>query len=50
MKVKELIDKLTQCNPDAEVLAEEKITGDEMSFDYIMGCYTHKETIVFYQR
>lgn len=50
MKIKDFKAILDKCDDDAEILVEEKITGEEYGFDYMMGCYikSEKNTIVLY--
>lgn len=50
MTVKELIEVLADIDENAEILAEEKITGDEFPFEELMSYYYNNDTIVFYQR
>ena len=48
MTVAELKKKLECLDGNAEVLVEEKISGDEFSFETMGGMYVRKGNIVFY--
>ena len=48
MTVGELKKKLEVLNDNAEVLIEEKISGDEFSFEIMAGMYERKGNLVIY--
>lgn len=48
MTVAELKKKLEGLNDNAEVLIEEKISGDEFSFELMAGTYERQGNLVIY--
>lgn len=48
MTVGELKKKLEDFNDNAEVLFEEKISGDELSFEMMAGMYGRKGNLIIY--
>lgn len=50
MTVADLKKKLEEFNDNAEVLVEEKISGDEFSFEMMAGMYNRKGNLVIYLR
>ena len=48
MIVADLKKKLEGLNDNAEVLVEEKISGDEFSFEIMAGMYERKGNLVIY--
>lgn len=50
MTVADLKKKLEEFNDNAEVLVEEKISGDEFSFETMAGMYNRKGNLVIYLR
>ena len=48
MTVAELKNKLENLNDNAEVLFEEKISGDEFSFEIMAGTYIRNGNLVIY--
>ena len=48
MTVADLKKKLENLNNNAEVLVEEKISGDEFSFEIMAGMYERKGNLVIY--
>ncbi len=48
MTIGELKKKLETLNDNAEVMVEEKISGDEFSFETMAGMYVRKGNLVFY--
>ena len=48
MTVADLKKKLEGLNDNAEVLVEEKISGDEFSFEIMAGMYERKGNLVIY--
>lgn len=50
MKIKELKELIEHLPDNGEVLAEDKISGNDLPFDLIMGAYTNSSSITFYLR
>ena len=50
MTVGDLKKKLEDFNDNAEVLVEEKISGDEFSFELMAGMYGRNGNLVIYMR
>ena len=48
MTIGELKKKLEDFNDNTEVLVEEKISGDEFSFEVMAGMYEQKGNLVIY--
>ena len=50
MKVKELKEIINTLPDNGQVWAEDKVSGEKLPFDVLMGAYTNSSSITFYIR